>query len=334
MSEPTTDLTSMAPLAVEERLMILPIRHASLWKMYQRARDSFWLPREIRLHEDVSQWATILTQTEKHLLSRILAFFATADGIVADNIVERFTQETEIMEAKFFYGFQAMMENIHAKTYAMLIQNLIPDERQRHDILRASFAIPSVADKNEWAKRWLRRETSSFAERLIAFACVEGIFFQSSFAVIFWFKRQGKMPGLADSNDLISRDEALHTEFACLMLKRLDDRPTEEVATKIVREAVNIEKRFVEGIPDALSQPLPGLPKDSMIKYVEYVGDQLLRSMGYGPFFRTQNLFLFMNMTSMPAHTNFFERKNVEYRLAGNNFESVANQEFSNDAFD
>lgn len=199
-------------------------------------------------------------------------------------------------------------ENIHAETYALLLQSLIQDERQRRDILNSSSSTPSIADKNEWARRWIQRQTSSFGERLVAFACVEGIFFQSSFAIIYWFKQKGKMPGLSHSNDLISRDEALHTEFACLMLSHLEEAPPSEiVATTIVREAVSIEVRFIQGesirmklhtsadallsstLPEALSQPIPGLNAESMIKYVEFVGDQLLQSMGYRSFFKTNN---------------------------------------------
>lgn len=232
--------------------------------MYTRARDSFWVPKEINLSTDVRQWAALLTPAEKRCISRVLSFFATADGIVAENLVERFASEVTVPEARFFYGFQIAMwvfyrviacttltivcsENIHAETYALILTTLIERDLERFSLLRASREEPSIASKGQWALKWISNRTGTFAERLIAFACVEGIYFSSSFAIIYRLKSQGKMPGLCQSNDLIARDEGLHTEFACLLLKMLIERPSTAVVHQIVGEAVRIEIGFAEG---------------------------------------------------------------------------------------
>ncbi|KAF5325923.1 hypothetical protein D9611_000999 [Ephemerocybe angulata] len=292
--------------------IVFPIRYPSLWQMYTDARDAFWRPAEIDLSVDIRQWSTHLTEGERFVLTRVLAFFATADGLVAENLVERFSQDVAIFEAKYFYGFQIMMENIHAETYARLIDALIQDEKEKQSVLKWSVDLPSISAKNQWAAKWITDARRSFAERLVAFACVEGIFFSSSFAVIFWFKEKGVMPGLCQSNDLISRDEGMHTDFACSLLRELRDRPSEYTVQSIVAEAVKIESDFVT---DSLSTHLLGLPVRDMHGYIRYAADRLLENMGYLPMFRVQNPLPQMLLIGLPSRTNIFEKRSTEYRL-------------------
>ncbi|KAF5335141.1 hypothetical protein D9611_010825 [Ephemerocybe angulata] len=255
----------------------LPIRLPELWKMYIDARDAFWMPKDIDLTTDKEHWATTMGPGEKRMVSRILAFFATVDGIIADNIAGRLCQEVAYTEVKFFYGFQVVMENIHAEMYAKLIDALIPEEDDQQSLLRWSMEVPSIAFKNIWAVKWIIDNTRSFAERLVAFVCVEGVFFSASFASLAWLKEQGKMPGLTLSNDLVMRDERHHINFACSLLGRLSSRPVAGTVREIVREAVDIESDFVL---DLLSRQSTGLIPDEMLQYVQFKADRLLVKMG------------------------------------------------------
>ncbi|KAF6747824.1 ribonucleotide reductase subunit M2 [Ephemerocybe angulata] len=257
----------------------LPIRLPELWQMYLDARDAFWLPKDIDLSMDREQWADSLGDGEKRAVSRILAFFATADGLVADNIAGRLSQEVAYTEVKFFYGFQIVMENIHAEMYARLIDAYLPDEEDQKSLLRWSMEIPSLAFKNIWAVKWIVDNSRSFAERLVAYMCVESVFFSASFASISWLKAQGSLPGLTRSNDLVMRDERLHIDFACALLRRLSSRPLAGVVRSIVREAVDIESEFV--LADLLADQALGLDQDGMLQYVRYNADRLQEKMGY-----------------------------------------------------
>jgi ribonucleoside-diphosphate reductase beta chain len=280
--------------------------------MYKKAEASFWTAEEIDLAADVPQWEK-LTDNERHFISHVLAFFAASDGIVNENLGVNFFNEVQLPEAKCFYGFQIMIENIHSETYSLLIDTLIKDQAEKHRLFNALETVPCVQKKGHWALRWIKSE--NFAERLVAFAAVEGIFFSGSFCSIFWLKKRGLMPGLSFSNELISRDEGLHCDFACLLYtKYLKNKLTKERVYEIIKDAVAIEQEFVT---DALPVNLIGMNAASMKQYIEFVADRLLLSLGYPKFYNAQNPFDFMELISLQGKTNFFERRVAEYQKSG-----------------
>ncbi|KAE8191455.1 hypothetical protein CF336_g4860 [Tilletia laevis] len=298
----------------KRRFVLFPIRYHEIWQMYKKAEASFWTAEEIDLSKDMHDWDNKLNDNERHFISHVLAFFAASDGIVNENLVERFSSEVQAAEARCFYGFQIMMENIHSETYSLLIDTYIRDPQQRDYLFDAMETIPVVKQKAEWAMRWINDTESTFAERLIAFAAVEGIFFSGSFASIFWLKKRGLMPGLTFSNELISRDEGLHTDFACLLFSHLKKRPHPEVVLRIIGEAVTIEQAF---LTDALPCSLIGMNARLMSQYIEFVADRLLVALGNEKHYNATNPFDFMENISLQGKTNFFEKKVAEYAKAG-----------------
>lgn len=292
------------------RFVIFPIQYQDIWRMYKKAEASFWTAEEVDLSKDMTHWNK-LTRDEKYFISHVLAFFAASDGIVNENLVERFTQEVQITEARCFYGFQIAMENVHSEMYSLLIDTYIKDPQEREYLFNAIETMPCVKKKADWALRWIADEKSSFGERVIAFASVEGIFFSGSFASIFWLKKRGLMPGLTFSNELISRDEGLHCEFACLMFKHLVNKPSEEKVKSIVLDAVLLEQEF---LTEALPVKLIGMNCDLMKQYIEYVADRLLVDLGCSKHYFAENPFDFMENISLEGKTNFFERKVGEYQ--------------------
>ncbi|KAF7969314.1 hypothetical protein HWV62_27751 [Athelia sp. TMB] len=272
-----------------------------------------WTAEEMDLSDDVKQWTTRLTDGERSFISTVLAFFAASDAIVNENLVERFLSEIQVAEARCFYGFQLMIENVHTEVYSLLIDTLIKDGRERHVLFNAIETIPCVRQKAEWAMKWTVNPQATFAERLVAFAAVEGIFFSSSFASIFWLKKRGLMPGLTFSNELICRDEGLHTDFACLLFRQLVCRPHPKVVATIIREGVKVEQQFVA---EALPVALIGMNATLMNQYIEFVADRLLVSLGNEKVYHVDNPFDFMDMISLVGKTNFFERRVSEYAKA------------------
>jgi ribonucleoside-diphosphate reductase beta chain len=302
------------PLLVENknRFVLFPIQHDDIWQMYKQAEASFWTAEEIDLSPDLKDWAT-LNDGEKHFISHVLAFFAASDGIVNENLATNFMNEVQFPEAKCFYGFQIMMENIHSETYSLLIDTYIKDSREKDKLFNALETVPCVTKKGEWALRWIQSE--SFTERIIAFAAIEGIFFSGSFCSIFWLKKRGLMPGLSFSNQLISRDEGLHCEFACLLYNNyVVNKLSQERVYEIILDAVKIEKEF---IIDALPAALIGMNSNLMSQYIEYVADFWLTRLGYAKYFNTPNPFDFMDAISLQGKTNFFENRVAEYQKAG-----------------
>lgn len=309
------------------RFVLFPIRYHDIWQFYKKAEASFWTAEEVDLSKDMKHWDEKLTNDERFFISRVLAFFAASDGIVNENLVTRFAQEVQVPEARCFYGFQIMIENIHAEMYSLLIDTYIRDPIERDFLFNAIDNIPCVRTKGDWAMRWIENESSSFGERLVAFAAVEGIFFSGSFAAIFWLKKRGLMPGLTFSNELISRDEGLHCDFACLLFKHLrHTQPSVETITAIISEAVVIEQQF---LTEALPVALIGMNCALMCKYIEFVADRLLVALNCPKYYNAENPFDFMDLISLQGKTNFFEKKVGEYQKAG-----VMNQEktFSLDA--
>ncbi|GBE79740.1 Ribonucleoside-diphosphate reductase small chain [Sparassis crispa] len=306
---------SKEPLLMEtkRRFVLFPIQYHDIWRMYKQAQASFWTAEEIDLSHDMCDWENRLTDDERHFISHVLAFFAGSDGIVNENLVERFADEVQVAEARCFYGFQIMMENIHSETYSLLIDTYIKDPQRRDYLFDAIETIPCIKKKADWALRWISDHKSTFAERLVAFAAVEGIFFSGSFASIFWLKKRGLMPGLTFSNELISRDEGMHTEFACLLYHNLNRRPHPAVILKIITEAVEIEQEFLS---DALPCALIGMNAELMCQYIEFVADRLLVSLGLEKHYRSTNPFDFMDMISLQGKTNFFEKRVSDYARA------------------
>jgi len=298
----------------QNRYVIFPIQHKPFWEMYKKAEANFWTAEELDLSKDLVDWNK-LNDNEKYYIKHILAFFAASDGIVNENLVERFCQEVKVLEAKFFYGFQIAMENIHSETYSLLIDTYIKDSGEKYKLLNAIETIPSIKKKAEWALKWINDKDSPFSHRVIGFAAVEGIFFSGAFCSIFWLKKRGLMPGLCHSNELISRDEGLHTDFAVLMYKNLKDKPSQEVITQIIKEAVEIEKEF---IMESLSCELLGMNKDLMGQYIEYVSDHLLKKFDVPIIYNSQNPFDWMEMISVQGKTNFFEKRVGEYANKAN----------------
>lgn len=298
-----------------QRFVLFPIKHADIWEMYKQAQASFWTAEEIDLEQDLSDWPK-LTDNERHFIKHILAFFAASDGIVNENLAMNFASEVTIPEARCFYGFQIAIENIHSETYSLLIESFIRDPVEKQRLLSAIETIPCVQKKAEWALRYTDSKATRFAERLVAFAAVEGIFFSGSFCSIFWLKKRGLMKGLTFSNELISRDEGLHCDFACLLYSKLDaeERCTESRINEIISDAVAIEHEFVT---DSLPVALIGMNAKLMCEFIEFCADRLLRSLGYATLYDTPNPFDFMTMISLQGKTNFFENRVSDYSLAG-----------------
>jgi ribonucleoside-diphosphate reductase beta chain len=281
--------------------------------MYKKSVANFWVAEEIDFAQDVKEWDTKLNDNERHFISHVLAFFAASDGIVNENLAINFINEVQIPEAKCFYGFQIMMENIHSETYSLMIDTYIKDSKQKDFLLNAIHNIPCVGKKADWALRWITN--GSFVERLVAFAAVEGIFFSGSFCSIYWLKNRGLMPGLTFSNELISRDEGLHCDFACLLYtKHVQNKLSKEKVLEIITDAVKIEQEFVT---DALPVNLIGMNADLMSQYIEFVADRLLVALGYEKFYNASNPFPFMEMISLQGKTNFFEKRVGDYQKAG-----------------
>jgi len=294
------------------RFVLFPIKQHHLWEMYKKHEASFWTAEEIDLGPDLKDWEG-LDEGERHFLTSILAFFASSDGIVVENLAERFCRDVKLPEARCFYGFQIAMENIHSETYSLLIDAFVKEPSERAHLFSAISTVPAVQRKAEWAMRWIS-SSSSFAARLVGFAAVEGLFFSGSFCALFWLKKRGLMPGLTFSNELISRDEGLHCDFACLLYSMLERPLSREVVLAIITEAVDIERAFV---CDALPVSLIGMNARLMIQYIEFVADRLLQELGYPPHYGASNPFDWMDLISMQGKTNFFERRVGEYQKAG-----------------
>ena len=295
----------------KSRFVLFPIQSQPIWRMYKMAMNCFWKAEEINLTRDYKDWDR-LNEDEQHFIKYILAFFAASDGIVTENLAVRFMSDVKLAEARCFYGFQIMMENIHSETYSILIDSFIKDNREKTKLFEAIDNFPCIKKKANWAIKWMESDTASFAKRLVAFACVEGIFFSGAFCSIYWLKKRGLMPGLTFSNELISRDEAMHCEFAVLLYSMLSNKLTSNEVTTIITEAVAIEKEF---ICDALPCRLIGMNSSLMSQYIEFVADRLLQQFGVSKFFQVTNPFDFMDMISLEGKTNFFERRVGEYNL-------------------
>lgn len=296
----------------KDRFVLFPIRHKQIWDMYKQAEASFWTAEEIDLSPDLLDWENKLNSDEKHFIKHVLAFFAASDGIVNENLAVNFMNEVQYPEARCFYGFQIMIENIHSEAYSLLIDTYCKDPNEKDYLFHAIDTIPCVTKKADWALRWI--SNGGFAERLVAFAAVEGIFFSGSFCSIFWLKKRGLMPGLSFANELISRDEGLHCDFACLLYSQLENKLPVGTLQQIIISAVTIEKEFVR---DALPVKLIGMNADMMCQYIEFVADRLLNAMGAPRVFNVSNPFDFMDMISIPGKTNFFERRVAEYQKSG-----------------
>ena len=295
-----------------DRFVLFPIEHDDIWQFYKKAEASFWTAEEIDLSQDLKDWAS-LNEGETHFIKHVLAFFAASDGIVNENLAENMVSEVQYTEAKFFYGFQIAIENIHSETYSLLIDTYVKDPKEKDGLFHALDTIDCVNKKAKWALRWI--DEGNFQERLIAFAAVEGIFFSGSFCSIFWLKKRGLMPGLTFSNELISRDEGLHCDFACLLYNNhVVNKLPEETVIEIIRDAVDIEKEFVT---DALPVKLIGMNADLMCQYIEFVADRLLMELGCPKIYNSTNPFDFMEMISLQGKTNFFEKRVGEYQKAG-----------------
>ncbi|MFA9220742.1 MAG: ribonucleotide-diphosphate reductase subunit beta [Sediminibacterium sp.] len=303
------------PLLTEnpDRFVLFPIVHQDIWQMYKTSEASFWTAEEIDLSVDLVDWNTKLNNDERHFIKHVLAFFAASDGIVNENLAENFVREVQYTEAKFFYGFQIMMENIHSETYSLLIDTYIKDTADKNYLFKAIDTLDCVKKKADWALRWIKGGT--FAERLVAFAAVEGIFFSGSFCSIFWLKKRGLMPGLTFSNELISRDEGMHCDFACLLYNdHIQNKLPDGRVREIIEQAVAIEREF---ITDALPVRLIGMNSDLMSQYIEFVADRLLSELGSEKIYNSTNPFDFMDLISVEGKTNFFEKRVAEYQKAG-----------------
>lgn len=295
------------------RFVIFPIQHQDIWRFYKLSQSNFWTAEEIDLQQDLHDWNHKLNDDERHFIKHVLAFFAASDGIVNENLAEHFLSEVQYTEAKFFYGFQIMMENIHSETYSLLIDTYIKDPKEKDYLFNAVDTLDCVSKKANWALRWISK--GSFQERLIAFAAVEGIFFSGSFCSIFWLKKRGLMPGLSFSNELISRDEGMHCDFACLLYNNhIIDRLPAETVKSIIMDAVTIEKEFVS---DALPVKLIGMNADMMCQYIEFVADRLLTALGLHKVYNSENPFQWMELISITGKTNFFEKRVGDYQKAG-----------------
>src|SRR5436190_7825611 len=303
----------------KDRFVLFPIKYPKIWEMYKKAEQSFWTAEEVDLQADQKDWER-LSNDERHFVKHVLAFFAASDGIVNENLAINFMNEVQLPEARCFYGFQIMMENIHSEMYSLLIDTYIKDSTEKNYLFKAMETVPCVKKKAEWALRWIGK--GSFAERLIAFAAVEGIFFSGSFCSIFWLKKRGLMPGLSTSNEFISRDEGMHCDFACLLYGMLENKLPKEQVQTIIRDAVAYEHEFVT---DALPVSLIGMNAKMMCQYIEFVADRLLVSLGCKKTYNSANPFDFMEMISLQGKTNFFEKRVSEYKKA-----SVGQQQIDN----
>src|SRR3989344_343750 len=296
-----------------DRFVLFPIEEHQTWEFYKKAGASFWTAEEIDLHQDLSDWEK-LNEKEKHFIKHVLAFFAASDGIVSENLAVNFMRDVTSPEARCFYGFQIAMENIHSETYSLLIDTYIKDAKEREYLLSALENIPAVKKKGEWAIKWLSEQNTTFAERLVAFAAVEGMFFSGSFCSIFWLKKRGLMPGLSFSNELISRDDGLHCDFACLLYSMLEEKLPPERVEEIIAWAVEIEREFVTS---AIPVDLIGMNSKFMAQYIEFVADRLLVALGCNKIYNSKNPFPWMELISLEGKTNFFEKRVSEYQKAG-----------------
>jgi len=312
----------------KNRFVIFPIKHHDIWEWYKKSEASFWTAEEIDLHQDLNDWNNKLNSDEKYFIKHILAFFAASDGIVNENLAENFVNEVQYAEAKFFYGFQIMMENIHSETYSLLIDTYVKDEKEKDQLFHALEVFPAIKKKADWALKWI--ESDSFAERLIAFAAVEGIFFSGAFCSIFWLKKRGLMPGLTFSNELISRDEGVHCDFAVhLHNHHLINKVSSEGITEIITDALAIEREF---ITESLPASLIGMNAKLMTEYLEFVADRLLVELNCKKIYNSSNPFDFMDMISLQGKTNFFEKRVAEYQKAGVMSTDSESQKISFDA--
>ena len=293
------------------RFVMFPLSDQDIWKMYKKMMDCFWRAEEIDFSKDLKDWNS-LKEKEQHFIKMVLAFFAASDGIVLENLGQRFLSEVQLPEARATYGFQLMMENVHSETYSLLIDTYIKDREEQTKLFQAIDNFPCIKKKADWAIKWIQDNRSSFATRLVAFACVEGIFFSGSFCSIYWLKKRGLMPGLTFSNELISRDEGMHTDFAVLLFNKLQRKPKKAKVFELIKEAVEIEKEF---ILEALPCKLIGMNSKLMSQYIEFVADRLSQQLGYGKIFNSSNPFDFMEMISLEGKTNFFEKRVGDYSL-------------------
>ncbi|XP_002159812.1 ribonucleoside-diphosphate reductase subunit M2 B [Hydra vulgaris] len=312
----TTNENCDEPLLRENprRFVLFPIQYKDIWKMYKQAEASFWTVEEVDLAADAVHWEEKLKPQEKYFISHVLAFFAASDGIVNENLVECFSQEVQLPEARAFYGFQIAIENIHSEMYSLLIDTLIKDPIEKSNLFNAIETMPCVQKKAVWALKWINKDCASFSERVVAFAAVEGIFFSGSFAAIFWLKKRNLLPGVTFSNELISRDEGLHCDFACLMYKHIVNKPSEERVKQIIRDAVAIE---IEFLTESLPCDLLGMNKSLMKTYIEFCADRLINALGYSKEWNVENPFDFMENISLARKANFFESRVSDYQKAG-----------------
>jgi len=310
----------------DNRFVMFPIKHDDIWEMYKKQVDCFWRPEEIDLSKDIDNWES-LQRDEKYFVSMILAFFAASDGIVLENLASRFMNDVQLSEARAFYGFQIAMENIHSHTYSLLIETYIKDKEEKSKLFNAIEHFPCIKKKSDWSQKWIRDNRSSFATRLVAFACVEGIFFSGAFCSIYWLKKRGLMPGLTFSNELISRDEALHCEFAILLYSKLLKKLDKSRIHEIIKEAVDIETEF---ICEALPCRLIGMNSELMTQYIQFVADRLCVQLGYKKIYNVTNCFSWMEMISLESKVNFFEKRSDAYALANKQNDNVFdfNEEF------
>ena len=300
----TTQTTEPLLTEDESRYVMFPIQDQNIWSMYKKQVDSFWRPEEVDLSKDLSHWKG-LTEEERYFIKMVIAFFAASDGIVMENLAMRFMNDVQLSEARAFYGFQIAMENIHSEMYSLLIETYINDKDEKNKLFNAVKTFPCIRKKADWAIKWINDKRSSFATRLLAFACVEGIFFSGAFCSIYWLKKRGLMPGLTFSNELISRDEALHCEFAILLYSKLLKKTRKDKVYELIKEAVEIEKEF---ICEALPCRLIGMNSQLMSQYIEFVADRLVVQIGYEKIYKASNPFDFMELISLEGKTNFFEK--------------------------
>jgi ribonucleoside-diphosphate reductase subunit M2 len=303
----------------DNRFVMFPIKHNDIWEMYKKQIDCFWRAEEIDLSKDLTNWES-LNGDERHFISMILAFFAASDGIVLENLASRFMSEVQVSEARAFYGFQIAMENIHSESYSLLIETYIKDKEEKNKLFNAIEHFPCIKKKSDWAQKWIHDNRSSFATRLVAFACVEGIFFSGAFCSIYWLKKRGLMPGLTFSNELISRDEALHCEFAILLYSKLVKKMDKSRIHELIKEAVEIETEF---ICDALPCRLIGMNSEMMTQYIQFVADRLCVQLGYKKIYNVTNCFPWMELISLESKSNFFEKKSDAYALANKNSDNA-----------